>query len=158
MKLLETWVKAPFLKNTSLLLMSECAEAVLDLCKEFMKGRLVLTSCPTAENSGLIMGKLSSILTCSSPKEITLLTVDGSPHCFTLHSAMSQALFLTKSNIPSSAYVIVDGKAVEVSPESVRVGRYLHLVQKCIQKHPQIVDELVHYSVEQKYSTKKRNC
>ena len=160
MKLLETWVKAPFLKDASLLLMSECAQALFpDLCKEFMKGRFVLTSCPTVENSGLIMGKLASILTCSPPKEVTLLTVDGSPHCFTLHSALNQALFLAKSNIPSSRYVIVEGKAVEVSPESVMVGRYLHLVQKCIQKYPEVLDELGRYSLEHEYFTKrKRNC
>lgn len=160
MKLLETWVKAPFLKGSSLLLMSECAEAVFpDLCKKFTKGRVVLASCPTVENPGLMMGKLASILRCSEPKEVTLLTVDGSPHCFTLHSALNQALFLTKSNIPSSRYVIVEGKAVEVSPESVRVGRYLHLVQKCIQKYPNLLDELGRYSLEQKYSTNtKRNC
>lgn len=157
MKLLETWVKAPFLKDASLLLMSECARTIFpNLCKEFMEGRVVLTSCPTAENFGLIMGKLASILTCSRPKEVTLLTVDGSPHCFTLHAALNQALFLTKSSIPSRHYVIVNGKAVKVSPESVRVGRYLHLVQECIQKCPEIIDELHRYSLEQECSTKKK--
>lgn len=157
MRLLETWVKAAFLKDASLLLMSECAQAVSpDLCKEFMKGRVALTCCPTFENSGLIMGKLASIMACSLPKEVMLLTMDGSPHCFALHSALNQALFLTKSNIPSSHYVIVNGKAEEISPETVRIGRYLHLVQKCIQKCPEILDELRRYSLEQKFSTKGR--
>lgn len=157
MRLTETWVKAPFLKDASLLLMSECAQAVSpNLCKEFVKGRMVLTCCPTFENSGLIMGKLASILTCSPPKEVTLLTVDGSPHCFALHCALNQALFLTKSNVPSSHYVIVNGKAVEIDAETVRVGRYLHLVQKCTQNCPEILDELGHYSLEQKFSTKRR--
>ena len=157
MKLLETWVKAPFLKDASLLLMSECAQEVFpELCKKFMKGRVILTSCPTVENSGLIMGKLASILTCSPPKEVTLLTVDGSPHCFALHAALNQALFLTKSNIPCSHHVIVNGKAVEVSPESVTVGRYLHLVQKCIQKNPEVLDELGRHSLEHEHFTKRK--
>ena len=157
MRLLETWVKAAFLKDASLLLMSECAQAVSpDLCKEFMKGRVALTCCPTFENSGLIMGKLASIMACSLPKEVTLLTMDGSPHCFALHSALNQALFLTQSNIPSTHYVIVNGKAEEIGPETVRIGRYLHLVQKCIRKCPEILDELGRYSLEQKFSTKGR--
>jgi hypothetical protein len=156
MRLLETWVKAPFLRDASLLLISECAQAVFtDLCNEFMKDHVVLTSCPTAENPGLIMGKLASILACSPPREITLLTVDGSPHCFTLHAALNQAKFLTRSDIPCRHYVVIDGKAVEVSPESVRVGRYLHLVQECIQACPEILDRLTRYSLEQEDSERK---
>ena len=157
MRLLEIWVKAAFLKEASLLLVSECVQAVSpDLYKEFVKGRVALTCCPTFESSGLIMGKLASIMACSLPKEVTLLTMDGSPHCFALHSSLNQALFLTKSNIPSSHYVVVNGKAEEISPRTVRIGRYLHLVQKCIQKCPEILDELGRYSLEQKFSTKGR--
>jgi len=149
MKLIETYVKAPFLKEASLLLMSECAQAVFpDVCKKFMKGRVVLTSCPEAENSGLIMGKLAAILVCSNPKEVTVLTMEGSPNCFTLHASVNEALFITKANIPSSHFVIIDGEAVEVSPESVRVGRYLHLVQKCIERNPEVLEDLRRHSLE----------
>jgi hypothetical protein len=149
MRLIETYVKAPFLKEASLLLIGECAPAVFpDVCKKFMKGRVVLTSCPEAENSGLIAGKLAAILACSSPREITVLTIDGSPHCFTLHASVNEALFLTKASVPSSHFVIVDGKAVKVSPESVRVGRYLHLVQKCIERNPEVLEDLRRYSLE----------
>ena len=66
MKLIETWVKAPFLKGASLLLVSECAQAVYpNVYKRFVKGRVVLTSCPEAENTKMLMGKLATILTCS---------------------------------------------------------------------------------------------
>jgi len=151
MKLVETHVKSPFLKEASLLIMSECAQAVFpDVCKKFMKGRVVLTSCPEAENSGLIMGKLAAILVCSNPREVTVLTMDGSPHCFTLHASVNEALFITKANIPSSHFVIVDGKTVEISPESVRVGRYLHLVQKLIERNPEVLEDLRRYSLEQR--------
>ncbi|MFQ6080248.1 MAG: 4Fe-4S ferredoxin [Candidatus Bathyarchaeia archaeon] len=149
MKLLETWVKAPFLKGAFLLLAGECVQGVYpDLYKRFVEGRTVLTSCPEAESVGSIMGKLASIIACSNPREIRILTVDGSPHCFALHAALNQALFVTGSSVPSQHFVVVDGKAVEVSPESVRVGRYLHLVQKCVENYPQILDELVHCSLE----------
>jgi hypothetical protein len=149
MKLIETYVKAPFLKEASLLLMSECAQAVFpDLYKKFVKGRVVLTSCPEAENSGSITAKLAAILACSNPREFTVLTMEGSPHCFTLHASVNEALFITKASVPSSHLVIVDGKAVEVSPESVRIGRYLHLVQKCIENNPEVLEALRRYSLE----------
>jgi hypothetical protein len=85
-----------------------------------------------------------------------LLTVDGSPHCFTLHAALNQAKFLTRSDVPGRHYVVIDGKAVEVSPESVRVGRYLHLVQECIQACPEILEKLARYSLEQERSERER--
>jgi len=156
MKLLETWVKAPFLKGASLVLAGECVQGVYpDLYKRFVEGRTVLTSCPEAESFGTIMGKLASIITCSKPREIKVLTMDGSPHCFALHAALNQALFITGSNISSQHLVIVNGKVLEVSPESVRLGRYLHLVQKCIESYPQILEELGRYSLEHRCLVKK---
>ncbi len=149
MKLVETWVKAPFLKRASLLLLSECAQEVFpDVCKKFAEGCVVLTSCPEVENAEMIMGKLTSILTCSNPSDLTVLTMEGSPHCFALHTAANEALFITKSSVPLSHFVILEGKAIEVSSESVRVARYLHLVQKCIQRCPDILEDLNRHSLE----------
>jgi len=150
MKLVETWVKAPSLKGSSLLVVGECAQTTFpNAYKNFEKERVILTSCPEAENHGLIISKLATILVCAKPKDVTVLTPDGSPHCFLLHAALSQALFLTKTKTPSQHYVIVNGKALEVSPESVRVGRYLHLVQKCVKSCSDILEELGRHSLEQ---------
>jgi len=155
MKLVETWVKSPFLKESSLLVVGECVQTTFpDAYKNFEKRRTVLTSCPEAENHGLIISKLATILVCAKPKDVTILTVDGSPHCFGLHAALSQALFLTKAKTLFHHYVIVKGKASEVSPESVRVGRYLHLVQKCVKSCPEILEELSRLSLEQQCFTK----
>ena len=151
MKLLETWVKAPFLKGSSLLVVGECVQTTFpDAYKRFEEGRAVLTSCPETENHGSIISKLATILVCAKPKDVTVLTVDGSPHCFALHAALSQALFLTNAKTPSHYYVIVNGKALEVSPESVRVGRYLHLVQRCVESCPEVLEELSRHSLEQR--------
>jgi len=151
MKLMETWVKAPFLRESSLLIVGECVQTTFPrVYKKFEKGRLVLSNCPEAENNGLITSKLATILACANPKEVTVLTVDGSPHCFALHSTLNQTLFLTKAKTPSHHYVIVNGEALEVDHESVRVGRYLHLVQKCVLNQPEILEELRRYSLEQR--------
>lgn len=150
-------MKAPFLREASLLVVGECVQAVsYDVYKKFEEGRVVLTSCPEAENAGSVMGKLAAIITCSSPKEVTVLTMEGSPHCFMLHAALNEAVFITGSNIPSKHFVIVDGKAVEVSPESVRVGRHLHLVQKCIENYPTILEDLSRQSLEQSCLMKQK--
>ena len=149
MKLVETWVKASFLKRASLLLLSECAQDIFpDVCKKFAERRVVLTSCPEVENAEMIMGKLSAILTCSNPSGLTVLTMEGSPHCLTLHAAANEAMFITKASIPLNHFVILEGKVIEVSAESVRIARYLHLVQKCIQRCPDILEDLGRHSLE----------
>ncbi|RLI44486.1 4Fe-4S ferredoxin [Candidatus Bathyarchaeota archaeon] len=153
MKLIETWVKAPFLKGASLLLVSECAQSVYpEVYKRFMKERVVLTSCPEAENAEMLMGKLAAILTCSDIKDLTVLTMEGSPHCLMLHAAANEAMFITKAKVPFSHFVILNGKAIEVSSESVRVARYLHLVQKCVQKCSDILEDLNGLSLEHRCS------
>ena len=155
MKLIETWVKAPFLKEASILLIGECVQAIYpDTYKAFSDGRVVLTSCPEAEKVGQVMGKLASILACSTPRELTVLTIDGSPHCFTLHASVNEAIFTTKSKTLARHFVIVNGKALKVSSESVRVGRYLHLVQRCIERYPEILKDLAKHSLEYKWFKK----
>jgi len=149
MKLVETWVKASFLREASLLIVSECAQAVFpDVYKRFVEGRVVLTSCPEVENAEMIMGKLAAILACSNPSDLTVLTMEGSPHCLTLHAAANEAIFITKASVPLKHFVILDGKVIQVSSESVRVARYLHLVQKCIQRCPDVLKDLGRHSLE----------
>jgi hypothetical protein len=149
MKLTETYVKSSFLRQASILIVGECVQhSFPSIYKRFTKGRIVLASCPETENVGLIVGKTATILACSNPKEIVVLTVDGSPYCFQLHAAVNQALFITKSKTEVRHLVIVGNDIREVSAESVRVGRYLHLVQKCIHEYPKILEELNRYSLE----------
>lgn len=157
MKLLETHVKSSFLKQAFILIVGECVQNTFpNIYKRFTKGRVVLTSCPETENAGLLVGKTATIMACSSPKEVVVLTVDGSPYCFQLHAAVNQALFITKAEVPLRHIVIVRDEIREVSAESVRVGRYLHLVQKCIHEYPKILEELNRYSLEHACSVKQK--
>jgi hypothetical protein len=149
MKLLQTHVKSPFLKQASLLITGECVQHTFpNIYKQFAKEKVILTCCPEAEGATLLTGKTATLLACSKPKDVTVLTIDGSPHCFQLHAALNQALFLTKLKIPLRHIVIIENEAREVSSESVRVGRYLHLVQKCIHTYPKILQELNRLSLE----------
>jgi len=156
MKLVETYVKSPFLKQASILLIGECIpNAFPKIYKRFIKGRVILTSCPEAENAGLLVSKTATIMACSNPKEIVVLTVDGSPYCFQLHAAVNQASFITKAEVSLRHIVVVENDVREVSAESVQVGRYLHLVQKCIHEYPKILEELNRYSLEHACSVNK---
>jgi hypothetical protein len=157
MKLLEVYVKASFLRQASILIVGECVQHVFsEIYRRFAEGRVVLTCCPEAEMLGLLVGKMATLLACSRPKEVVVLTVDGSPHCFQLHAAVNQAFFITKSRLPLRHIVVVEDDAREVSPESVRVGRYLHLVQKCIHEYPKILEELNRLSLEHSCSIKRQ--
>lgn len=156
MKLTQIHVKAPVLKGASILLVGECVPEIFPkIYRQFVKERVVLTCCPEAENVGLITGKTATIIACSHPKEVTVLTIDGSPHCLALHAALNQAIFVTKEKTPTHHFVIADRKAQEVSAESVRVSRYLHLVQKCVQRRPEILQKLSSLSLEQQCAKEK---
>jgi len=156
-KLLSIWVKAPILKGADILLVSECVKYVNPkILKEIGKGKTILTYCPEREGA-MGYGKLASIIRASKPKSITVLTIDGSPHCIQLHAAVNEAIFDTAEQIRQEHFVLVDGiQLVKIAPDAVRVARYLSLVQKLINEKPDILRELEKHSLEYKSSIKMK--
>lgn len=151
MYLLKTWVKAPQLKNSDWLIIGECVKYInSNVLKKLSEGRVVLSVCPEADGS-LIYGKLASMIRSSNPKSITVLTIDSSPHCLALHAAVNEALYIVKEKVPRKHYVLIDGtQLVEISPNAIRVARYLHLVEKLVKENPEILKELEKHSLEYK--------
>jgi hypothetical protein len=157
MKLLQTWVKAPFLIGADLLIISECLPRVYpSVSEEFSKGREVLTACPEGEGGDSIYGKLASIIRSVKPKTITVLTIEGSPHCYLLHAAVNEAIYITDSNIPVGHFVCLNGEAIEVSSEAIRVARYLHLVERAVRSDPYLCQRLAEISLEQQAEEKRK--
>jgi hypothetical protein len=158
LKLMETWVKASFLQGAPILIIGECIQSAFPkLWHEFTKKRITLTSCPQAEGFSGLTDKLATLIKCSSPKEMTILTVDGSPHCNMLHASANGASFLTETDIPTKHLVIAkEGDVREISSETVRLSRYLHLVERCIQRCPDLIDDLGSLSLEQQSAAKQR--
>ena len=151
MKLLETWAKAPFLKDANVLIMSECLKHIYpEVGKRFSEGRVVLTICPEAEENAVIYGKLASMIRSAPPQTITVLTVECSPHCYLLHAAVNEAIYIADSDIPVGHFVCLNGEALEVSNEAVRMARYLHLVQRALDDNPHLRERLAELSLEQK--------
>lgn len=154
---METWVKVPFLQGASVLIIGECVRSAFPkLWDEFAKNRIALTSCPQADGFSGLTEKLATLIKCSNPKEITILTVDGSPHCNMLHASANAASFLTETDIPTKHLVITkEGDVKEISSETVRLSRYLHLVDKSIQRCPDLIDDLGSLSLEQQNAEKR---
>jgi len=148
-KLAEIWVKAPILNNADLLIASECLKNVNEkVWGELARGRVVLTCCPENEPQ-MVYGKIASIIRSSKPRSITVVTIDGSPHCFQLHAAVNEAVYILKERVKHEHYVLVDAKdLVKISPKAVRVARYLSLVEGLIKKNPWILKELEKHSLE----------
>lgn len=156
MKLLETFAKEPQLKNSDWLVVSECLKIVHpQTFEQISKNRLVLSCCPESEDGAKVYGKLASMIRSNSPRSILVVTIECSPHCYLLQAAVNEALYICSSKPASvSRRVFADGDLREISPEAVRVARYLHLVEKLIRKSPEILEDLREFSLEQKADLK----
>ena len=156
MNLLKIWVKTPQLRNADIVIFGECVKFInSEMFEDLSKSHVVLTYCPEAEGS-ISYGKIASIIRSNKPKSIRVVTVDGSPHCFTLHAALNEALYILNEDIEREHYVLVDGKdLVKISPDTIRVARYLHIVDDFLKKNPEVLSELMSHSLEYKYAHEK---
>jgi len=143
------WVKTPILKGADIVIASACLPYVnYKLFSEISKGKVVLLACPERENP-THYGKIASIIRSSKPKSITVVTVDGSPHCFTLHASVNEAEYILGEKVERKHYVVVNGREIrEITPNTIRVARYLHLVNELLKSKPEILEELRKVSLE----------
>ncbi len=148
-KLLNTWVKSPILRGADLLIVSACLPDVnKKLFQEISEGKVVLLACPE-EESPIHYGKIATIVRSSQPRTVTVVTIDGSPHCFTLHASLNLAEYLLGVKLAKKHYVVVDGKElVEIADDTVRLARYLSIVDKVLKQHPELLSELSKHSLE----------
>ena len=148
-ELLGIWVKAPILKRSNLVIVAKCLKWVNPrVYEEFAKKGVVLENCPEQEGA-LSYGKIASIIRSSEPKKIMVVTIDGSPHCFTLQASVNEAAYILGESVNREHYVVVNGKEiVKIQSETIRVARYLSLVEKLVEKNPEVLEELEKLSKE----------
>lgn len=133
MELLSTNVKSQFFREGSLLLYGTCVKAEAPgVFREFSKGRTPLSVCLEMEHMDKVGFKIATIFMTSDPKEMTVLTMDGSPHCLQLHLAAEQAKRIAKSEVNLRHFVIEKGESVEVSQDAVETARHLSRIQKLL--------------------------
>lgn len=153
--LIETFAKSRFLQDADVLIVGTCLlREYPRLVRELSKNRIVLSNCP--EKDLPIYGKLASMIRSAQKagapvRSIVGLSMDCSPHCLLIQTGINEAyhmLGITSADLPKKHYVCREGKFLEVSENTLRIGRYLSLVQKLLEKHPGILDKLRGYSLE----------
>jgi hypothetical protein len=151
-----TWVKTPLLKGRDLVIASACLKFVnSEIMEKIERDKVVLIACPEREHPALY-GKIASIVRSLKPRSITVVTIDGSPHCFQLHAAVNEAEYILREKLNKKHYVVVDGRDLhEISPDTIRVARYLHLVEKLVRERPEILAELEKHSLEYRQAHEK---
>lgn len=149
--LLSTWVKSPRLRGKRLIIMATCLPHVsLEIFREVSKKGEILFACPEMDGQPHY-GKLASMIKSSDIEELYIYSIDGSPHCLLLHASANEAEYILGKRLNKRHYVIVNGKEVrEISPDTVRIARYLHLVEELIRGKPQILTKLERYSLEKR--------
>ncbi|MCR8433691.1 MAG: 4Fe-4S ferredoxin [Crenarchaeota archaeon] len=154
-EILSLWVKAKILRGSHWLICSKCLKHVNpNLYSKLAEGKVVLEFCPE-ENGQLVYGKIASMIRSNKPNKITVVTIEGSPHCLTLQAAVNEAIYIVGEKVEKEHYVLVNGEnLVKISPDAVRISRYLSLVDKLISKNPEILKELEKYSLEYQHARK----
>ena len=147
-------MKTPILKEADILIASACLPYVSEeIFRNLSKDKVVLLACPERELA-THYGKIASIIRSSKPKSIIVATVDGSPHCFTLHASVNEAEYILGMKLNKRHYVVVDAKdLIEINPDAIRVARYLHIVNKLIEKYPDALKELEKHSLGYKLAS-----
>jgi hypothetical protein len=126
MELLSTNVKSSRLKEASLLIHGSCLEAEAPrVFHKLVQGKVPLAACLEKVHMNMVGFKIATMIKVASPKEIATVTVDGSPHCVQLHFAVEQAIQQTGYKLRPRHFVINKGALLEISGETVRLGRHL---------------------------------
>ncbi len=155
-ELLSTWVKYEKIRDKTIVICSKCLKDSEEWREITKLGDIVLLACPEQEKD-TYFGKIATIIRCSKPRRIIVITREGSPHCYLLHAAINQALFITNEKILIEHYVVYNRQILKISIEAVQVSRYLHIVEKLIRNNPHIVDELRRVSLEASKLSNKSN-
>ena len=69
--------------------------------------------------------KIATMIKVSSPVEVVVLTMNGSPHCVQLHFAVEQAVKLTGSKLKLRHFVVEKNAVREVHRDTVWLARHL---------------------------------
>ncbi len=118
-----------------LLLIGSCMNRFPEIVKEFAKhgeGHTVLQVCLEETHMNQAGFKIGSIVKYSRLSEVTVLTIDGSPHCVQLHYVVDDVKRHFAPEITTKHYVVEKGTIHEISSDAVKRSRHLSKIQKMI--------------------------
>ncbi len=130
MELMNTNAKGKFVRDKKILVYGKCVESehpeILEKFDDFSR----FSFCPEEEHINMAFYKLIAMM--SVAKSLTVITVDGSPHCVQLHYIADEVRRYSKKEFEVKHYIIRDGKIVDIPTEAVKVSRYLYKVKRLI--------------------------
>ena len=123
------------MKAKKLILYGTCiAEKHPKILKEYSEGKVALSVCLERDHMNMVAFKLATMVKSAKLEEITVLTVDGSPHCVQLHQAVSEVNRLFDEP-PSTRYFVVEhGRIHEIDVKTVKASRFLSKISKLMRK------------------------
>ncbi len=127
MDLMSTNAKGKNIRGKKLLLYGYCLDENPQYLEEF-EDYAKLSFCPEKEHINMAFYKLMAMM--SVAQELVVITVDGSPHCVQLHYIADEVLRYSEKKFPLRHFVVNNGKIVEISPEDVKLSRYLSKIKR----------------------------
>ncbi len=123
------------MNKKKLLLYGTCmAEKHPNILEEYAEGRVALAVCLERDHMNMIAFKLVTMVKSAKLEEISVITVDGSPHCVQLHQTVSEVNRLF-DDPPSTRYFVVEhSKIHEVDEKTVKTSRFLSKIEKLLRK------------------------
>ena len=137
-KLIDINAKSRLIRDhEALLIIGRCVEIEhRDVLSTLLKskGYAVVSVCLEEEHMNMVGFKLAGILARCNFKEVSILTVDGSPHCTQLHFMVEEVFKVMDLDrrIIRKHYVIYEGKLIEVSQKAVKTARFLSKVDRLL--------------------------
>ncbi|MGQ4832681.1 MAG: hypothetical protein ACP6IS_02135 [Candidatus Asgardarchaeia archaeon] len=121
-------------RNGSWLLVGSC---VLSEHKEILEKLVqsydtLLHVCLEETHINMAEAKLAAMVKLSKPALITVLTVDGSPHCIQLHYLAEDLKKYYNLDLEIKHLVIYKREPIEINTDAVKISRYLSKIQKLI--------------------------
>ncbi len=127
MDLMSTNAKGKNIRGKKLLLYGSCLDESPEYLENF-KDYTLLSFCPEKEHINMVFYKLMAMMSVAD--ELVVITKDGSPHCVQMHYITEEVLRYSERKFPLRHFVVNSGKIIEVSPEDVKLSRYLSKIKK----------------------------
>jgi len=119
-----------------LLLVGSCMNSRFPgIVKEYREkdgGQAVLHVCLEEMHVNHAGFKIGSIIRYSKMNKVTVLTVDGSPHCVQLHFVVEDLKSHFTPDIETAHFVVEKGKVYQVSPKAVKRARHLSKLESML--------------------------
>jgi hypothetical protein len=123
-------------EKKNLLLVGSCMDRFPDIVKEICereRDHSILHICLEETHMNQAGFKIGSIVKYSGIKKVTVLTVDGSPHCVQLHYVVEDIKRHFAPEIETVHFVVEKGKLFDITAGAVRRSRHLSKIQKMIE-------------------------